>query len=162
MDYFDKNFVKTTNLCAKEITQELMRRNIFWFHVHSLVSQILWKKYREINWYSTNHILNDVFSRKFLFFHNYTYNYRLCGKKEKFRQINYQVHHNVRIRRIFSVKSTYVVKICPFFTLKKHFFWEKLILPMHSKHIAEMKIEGNLLNFHTIEWFAAQNRPFGI
>ena len=52
-------------------------------------------------------------------------------------------------------------EIYHFFTLKKAFFWEKVTLPIHSKHVAGIKIEANLLNFQSMERFAAQNRTFG-
>ena len=71
--------------------------------------------------------------------------------------------HNVRIWRIFSVKSTYTIaKSYPIFPLQKPFFWEKLILPNHSKHVAVIKIEAYLVNFNSVKSFAAQNRTFGV
>ena len=72
------------------------------------------------------------------------------------------VQCNVRFTRIFSVKSIFFGKNLPIFYSVKHFFWEKLLLPIHSKHIAGTKIEANLLNFHAIQSFAVQNRPFGV
>ena len=90
VDYFDKNFVKTTNLC----TTNFGSRSFI-----SRVSQFPWKnivKSTEI--VSRNH--TESFSRKFSFFYIAVLAVLwtvLRGKKEKtlnqpiFRQINYQV-----------------------------------------------------------------------